>query len=267
MTRPPLMAFLLSTLLLLAVTGPAMTAEPGETFKDCSNCPEVVVVPAGSFIMGGTSKYPNEGPAHTVSIAEPFAMGVYEVTFDEWQACFDDGGCARMPDDHKWGKGRRPVININWHEAGTYLQWLSAKTGHRYRLPSEAEWEYAARAGTTTAYWWGDEIGENLANCRDCKSKWSKHSSTPVGSYRPNPFGLYDVHGNIWEMTLDCWNKTHLGAPADGSARLEGDCQYRTMRSGSWYYYSKNLRSSWRFRNDARITSYGVGFRVLREVR
>ncbi len=158
------------------------------------------------------------------------------------------------------------MININWQSAQNYLKWLSDKTGQIYRLPSEAEWEYAARGNTTTDYWWGDEIGENLANCRNCKSQWSKRSSAPVGSFAANPFGLYDVHGNIWEMTQDCWNKTHTNAPTDASARETGDCQFRVMRSGSWYYFSKNLRSSWRFRNDARITSYGVGFRVLREL-
>jgi len=267
MPRPRLTAFLLSALLLLAVTGPAVATEPGDTFKDCPDCPEVVVVPAGSFIMGHDGKYEIEGPAHPVTIADAFAIGVYEVTFDEWRACFDDGGCTRMPDDHKWGKGRRPVINITWRDAQTYLQWLSAKTGHRYRLPSEAEWEYAARAGTTTAYWWGDDVGENLGNCRDCKSEWSKRSSAPVGSFKPNPFGLYDVHGNIWEMTLDCWNPTYQGAPADATARADGDCSYRAMRSGSWYYFSKNIRSSWRFRSDIRVKSYGIGFRVLRELR
>ncbi len=259
-------AVVLLSALLLAKNPAARAAAVGEKFRDCPVCPELTVVPAGSFVMGRNGPYDNEGPAHRVTIAQPFAIGVYEVTFDEWQACFDAGGCAFEPDDHKWGRGRRPVININWRDAQTYLQWLSGKTGNRYRLPSEAEWEYAARAGTTTDYWWGDQIGENLGNCRDCKSRWSKRSSAPVGSFRPNPFGLYDVHGNIWEMTQDCWNKTHQGAPADAAARLTGDCRYRVMRSGSWYYFSKNLRSSWRFRDDARVKSYGIGFRVLREL-
>ena len=259
------LAALLSVLLLFA--GTAMATELLEKFSDCARCPELVRVPAGSFIMGHDGRNKIEGPAHTVTFAKPFTMGVYEVTFDNWQACFDGGGCASVPDDHKWGEGTRPVINITWQDAQTYLEWLSKKTGQRYRLPSEAEWEYAARAGTTTDYWWGDEIGENLGNCRDCKSPWSKHSSAPVGSFAANPFGLYDVHGNIWEMTQDCWNKDHAGASVSGAARLTGDCQFRVMRSGSWYYFSKNLRSSWRFRNDARIKSYGVGFRVLREMR
>ncbi len=226
----------------------------------------MVVVPAGSYVMGSDGRHKYERPAHRVAIAKPFAIGRYEVTFDEWQACVDGGGCARMPDDHTWGRGRRPVINIDWREARDYAAWLGAETGQPYRLPSEAEWEYAARAGTTTAYWWGDEVGVNRANCRDCGSKWSKKGSAPVGSFEANPFGLYDMHGNIWEWTEDCWNPNHVDAPTDGSARLEGDCALRLTRSGSWYYFSKNVRSAWRFKIDARVRSYGIGLRVLRDL-
>lgn len=239
---------------------------PIQVFKDCDVCPEMAVIPAGSYLMGSNGRHKNERPAHEVTIAKSFALGVYEVTFDEWQACFDDGGCERVPDDHKWGRGRRPVMNITWYETQPFVEWLSKKTGHTYRLPSEAEWEYAARGGTTTEFWWGQEVGENLANCRDCQSQWSKKGSAPVGSFAANPFGLYDVHGNEWEWMNDCWFPTHAGAPVDGATRFEEDCQYRTMRSGSWYYFSKNIRSAWRFRNDARVKSYGIGMRVLREM-
>jgi len=241
-------------------------SEPGVVFQDCDVCPEMTVIPAGSFIMGSDGRHKYERPSHKVTIAKPFAMGIYEVTFDEWQACFDDGGCSRVPDDHKWGKGRRPVMNISWYETQPYVEWLSKKTGHTYRLPTEAEWEFAARGGTTTEFWWGDKVGENLANCRDCKSQWSKKGSAPVGSFAPNPFGLYDVHGNEWEWLEDCWNPTHEGAPGDGSARMDGNCDLRVMRSGSWYYFSKNIRSAWRFKNDARVKSYGIGMRVMREL-
>ena len=249
---------------------PALAADdemkPGQVFKDCDACPEMAVIPAGSFTMGSNGRHKYEKPAHDVTIAKAFAMGVYEVTFDEWQACFDEGGCARVPDDHKWGKGRRPVMNITWFETQPFVEWLSKKTGHTYRLPTEAEWEYAARGGTTTEFWWGDKIGVNLANCRDCKSQWSKKGSAPVGSFAPNPFGLYDVHGNEWEWLEDCWTPNYKGAPTDGSARLDGDCKSRVMRSGSWYYFSKNSRSAWRFKNDARVKSYGIGMRVVREL-
>ena len=180
--------------------------EMGGTFQDCDVCPKLSVIPSGTFIMGSKSKYKHEKPAHKVTIAKPFAIGIYEVTFDEWEACFKAGGCQKIPDDHNWGRGKRPVINITWQETKEYLAWLSKKTTQKYRLPSEAEWEYAARGGTTTEFSWGNEVGENNANCRDCKSKWSKKSSAPVGSFSPNPFGLYDVHGNEWEWMEDCWS-------------------------------------------------------------
>ena len=241
-------------------------SKPGTLFQDCAVCPEMIVIPAGSFMMGSDHRHKFERPSHKVTITRPFALGIYEVTFDEWQACFIEGGCAHVPDDHNWGKGRRPVMNITWFETQKYLEWLSKKTGHKYRLPTEAEWEFAARAGTTTEFWWGNQVGENLANCRDCKSQWSKKGSAPVGSFKPNPFGLYDIHGNEWEWLQDCWNPSHIGAPTDGSARLNGNCQLRVIRSGSWYYFSKNMRSAWRFKNDARVKSYGIGMRVVRDL-
>jgi formylglycine-generating enzyme required for sulfatase activity len=257
-----------AVLALAAASAGAQAADlkPGDVFKDCAACPEMTVVPAGTFSMGREGGHKYEIPAHQVAIAEPFAIGRYEVTFDEWEACFADGGCAKNPDDHKWGRGRRPVVNITFADAQAYAKWLSEKTGETYRLPSEAEWEYAARAGTTTAFFWGEDKGSNLANCRDCESEWSKKGSGPVGSFAPNPWGLYDMHGNVWEWMRDCWTTNHIGAPTDGSARTDGDCQKRVMRSGSWYYFSRNMRSSWRFKNDARVNSYNIGMRVVREL-
>ncbi len=241
-------------------------AQSATTFKDCDTCPELAIIPAGSFIMGTDSRHKYEKPPHPVTIPKSFAMGVYEISFDEWQVCFDAGFCGEeMPDDHKWGEGKRPIINITWWDAKKYLAWLSDTTGQLYRLPTEAEWEYAARAGTETEYWWGDEIGKKTANCRNCDIKVS-HETHPVDSFKPNPWGLYNVHGNVWEWTEDCWNKTYDGAPQNGSAWLEGDCRQRVMRSGSWYYFSKNLRSSWRAKNHAKVKSYGIGFRVVREL-
>jgi len=259
--------------LLLAgalLAGPAYGKSPRPPYyaglQDCDTCPELAIIPPGTFTMGNDGPHKFERPAHTVTIQKAFAMGMFETTFDEWQACFDAGACGtKMPSDHGWGMGRRPVVNITWAEANTYLEWLSKKTGHSYRLPSEAEWEYAARAGTTTEFWWGDNIGLGKANCRNCGLKIS-HQSLPVDSFKANPWGLYNVHGNVWEWVQDCWNPTQNGAPADGTARLTGDCRQRVMRSGSWYYFSKNIRSAWRFKNDARVRSYGIGFRVLREL-
>lgn len=251
----------------LAAGAWAATAHKGgEVFRDCEACPEMVVIPAGSFVMGRDGRHEYEAPAHTVTIAKPFAIGRFEVTFNEWEACVKESGCAAVPDDHKWGRGRRPAINVTWDEARGFASWLSRKTGKRYRLPSEAEWEWAASAGTRTEYWWGDEVGKDLANCRDCGSQWSKKGTGPVGSFQPNPFGLFDTAGNVWEWTADCWNPSHAGAPADGSARLDGDCNSRVMRSGSWYYIAKNISSTWRFKNLAAGKSYGIGLRVARDL-
>lgn len=234
--------------------------------KDCDTCPELAIIPPGEFTMGTNSRHKYERPAHKRTIEKAFAIGIYEVTFDQWKVCFDEGACGeKFPSDHNWGMGNRPVINVTWHDVELYLDWLSKKTGKTYRLPTEAEWEYAARAGSTGEYWWGDEIGSKRANCRDCAPKIS-HQSEPVDSFQPNPWGLYNVHGNVWEWTQDCWNKTYDGTPTGQEAWLEGDCRQRVMRSGSWYYFSKNLRSAWRAKNHSQVRSYGIGFRVVREL-
>lgn len=242
------------------------TPKPGDVFKDCADCPEMVVVPPGLFIMGlgGTTK--KEGPPHRVVIKEPFAIGAFEVTFDQWEACRNDGGCDHDPDDHGWGRGDRPVVNVTLAHVEEYLAWISRKTGYNYRLPSEAEWEYAHRAGKTTRYPWGDEAGKNLANCKDCYSQWSAKSTAPVGSFAPNGFGLYDTFGNAYEWTADCWNSTHEGAPGDGSAREDGDCRQRVMKGGSFYYFQKVGRSSYRAKNPSAVNSYWLGFRVVRDL-
>lgn len=249
-----------------AATADGHALKPGQVFRDCAECPDMVVVPPGIFIMGlgGTTK--REGPPHRVNIARPFAIGVYEVTFDQWQACVAEGGCVHEPDDHQWGRGDRPVINVTIEHVERYLAWISAKTGKTYRLPSEAEWEYAHRAGTTSSFPWGDEAGKNKANCKDCYSEWSAKSTAPVGSFEPNGFGLYDTVGNAYEWTADCWNETHQGAPGDGSARTDGDCRQRVMKGGSFYYFQKVGRSSYRARNPVVVNSYWLGFRVVREL-
>ena len=214
---------------------------PGRVFRDCPECPEMVVVPAGSFMMGSPSheagRGDDEGPRHRVTIEKPFAVGKYEVTFAEWDACVADGGCGgHRPEDEGWGRGRRPVINVNWDDAKAYVRWLNRKTGKQYRLPSEAEWEYAARAGTTTRYNWGDDIGRNRANCNGCGSRWDRKQTAPVGSFRANVFGLHDVHGNVWEWVEDCLNYNYAGAPADGSPWTDGDCTLAAvLRGGSWF--------------------------------
>ena len=207
----------------------------------------------------------DEGPLHEVRIDYPLAVGAYAVTFDEWDACVSDGGCGGYrPRDEGWGRGTRPVINVSWDDAQLYVKWLSWKTGKGYRLLSESEWEYVARAGTRTRYWWGDEIGRNRANCDRCGSRWNNKQTAPVGSFSANAFGLYDVHGNVWEWVEDCGNDSYDGAPEDGSAWVSEDCIQRVLRGGSWFNRPRNLRSAFRFGN-ATGDRYGyAGFRVAR---
>jgi formylglycine-generating enzyme required for sulfatase activity len=247
---------------------PSETAGPREEMRDCPECPDMVLVPAGEFLMGSPPGQPgrdnNEGPQHKVTIMEPLWVGKDEVTFAQWDACVAAGGCNNKSDDAGWGRGSRPVINVSWNDANEYVDWLSKKTGEKYRLLSEAEWEYVARAGTTTAYWWGDEVGRGNANCDGCGSKWDNTKTAPVGSFGANDFGLYDTAGNVWEWVEDCWNNSYSGAPTDGSPWLQGSCSRRILRGGSWYIVPWRVRSANRGRNipDYRLPDFG--FRVAR---
>ena len=243
--------------------------QPGQTLRDCTECPEMVVVPAGAFVMGSPEdekgRFESEGPQHGVTIAEPFAVGKTEVTFAEWDACVADGGCDGYRPKDKWGRGSQPVIYVSWQDTRSYVKWLSDKTEKNYRLLSEAEWEYAARAGTTTRYWWGDDIGRNNANCRGCGSEWDNSQTAPVGKFPANAFGLHEVHGNVWEWVEDVLHEDYTGAPDDGSAWTEGGDQgRRVLRGGSWYYDPRFLRSAFRFRINPVNRDYRVGFRVAR---
>jgi formylglycine-generating enzyme required for sulfatase activity len=259
---------------------PALTMTPGsgQSFRDqlangqpCPTCPELVVAPAGSFIMGSSVTEPSrdhtEGPQHKVTIPKPLAVGKFEITFSEWDACAEDGGCPnnRKPSDNGWGRGNRPVINVSWSDAQQYVTWLSKKTGKVYRLLSEAEWEYVSRANTATIYPWGNDIGKNRANCADCGSRWDKQSA-PVGSFSPNAFGLYDTSGNVWEHVTDCWNDSYQSAPTDGSVWAKGDCTRRIIRGGSWFTSSQYLRPSRRDSDPAGYANSNVGFRVARSL-
>lgn len=262
-------------------TGGTKCIEPGsgQSFKDCAECPELVVVPAGSFLMGSTQEeiaalteahgdyFKGEGPQHEVRIPRQFAVGKFEVTWNEWEACVAAGGCdgegvEEAGGDMYWGKGNRPVINVSWDDAQGYVKWLSEKTGKIYRLMSEAEWEYAARAGTTSRYWFGDdesELGEH---------GWYGGKTHPVGQKPANPWGLYQVHGNVWEWVADCWNNSYADKPdslkAGGGVWTAGNCNLRVLRGGSWYSNPWFLRSAVRYRyfRDYRLDYYG--FRLAR---
>ena len=241
----------------------ASGARPGDVFRDCQGCVEMLVLPAGTFDMGSTTEY--ENPPHRVTIAKPFAIGKNEVTFDQWDACVADGGCKHRPDDREWGRGDRPVINVSWLDAKAFVAWLSQKTGQTYRLPSEAEWEYAARGGTNSPYWWGRDVGSRQANCRECNTGSSQQTST-IGSYKANPFGLNDTAGNAAEWVEDCWNDNYRGAPQNGSPWLTGQCRLRVLRGGAFDSAAKYLRSTARFRYDSDVRYSANGFRVVREL-
>ena len=240
-----------------------------DTFKECANCPQMLVVPAGSFTMGSPESEPyrgrDEDPQHDVTFKRPFAVGEFAVTFADWDACVADGGCnGYRPSDQGWGRGRRPVINVSWGDANAYVAWLSSKTGKTYRLLTEAEYEYVARAGTTTAYPWGNAIGKNNANCNGCGGEWGGKETAPVGSFAANGFGLYDTVGNVWEWTQDCYHDSYGGARSDGSAWTSDDCSGRVLRGGSWINIPQLLRSAIRLRNTSDFRLDHFGFRVGR---
>lgn len=216
----------------------------GKPFRDCQECPEMVLLPAGSFMMGIA------GAQQQKTIGQVFAVSKYEVTFAEWDACVADGGCAGYrPDDQGWGRGRQPVINVSWEDTKKYVRWLSKKTGKGYRLLTETEWEYAARAGTATAYPWGDAIGGGNANCNGCGSQWDNKQPATVGSFRANAFGLHDMNGNVCEWTEGCVNE---------------NCGVRVVRGGSWFYDAPSVRTTYRSGDSIDARDFDDGFRVAR---
>jgi len=227
--------------------------------------PEMVVIPAGKFQMGSPvgEGEDHERPRHEVSIAS-FAIGKAEVTFDQWDACVQAGGCSHVPDYEGWGRGDRPVINVSWDDAQEYAGWLSVETGERFRLPTEAEWEYAARAGTDTTWSFGDDEGELASHA------WYVYNSGdrthPVGGKTPNPWSLRDVHGNVWEWVQDCWNVDYQGALTDGSAWASGACGRRVLRGGSWDFKPVDLRSANRAGGVAGFRYNNIGFRLAQDL-
>jgi formylglycine-generating enzyme required for sulfatase activity len=245
------------------------------TFRDCVRCPEMVVIPAGEFTMGSPDAEAFRGAEtqHRVTIAAPFAIGKFEITFDQWGACVKDGGCnAYRPDDQHWGRGKHPAIDISWENAKAYVSWLSRKTGKPYRLLSEAEWEYAARAGTTTAYATGSTISPRQANYDGSgdgsgPSAANRQRTLPVGSFPANGFGLYDMQGNVSQWVEDCWHDDYTAAaPTDGSAWLTGDCNGRVLRGGSWGDSEIELRAAARTGEYKDNSSFNDGLRIARSL-
>jgi formylglycine-generating enzyme required for sulfatase activity len=244
---------------------PAPTAAPSDraTFKDCVECPTMVQIAAGSFVMGQASGDPTAAPARTVSIRR-FALAQRPVTMAEWKACVAAGGCAAVRLTE--GDERTSMHNLSWDDAQQYVAWLSKKTGHRYRLPTEAEWEYAARASTVTRYWWGDQVGVGLANCSDCGGEQDKSGPLPVDAFKPNPFGLLGIHGGVSQWVGDCWFPNYQGAPTDGSARDRKNCDSRVLRGGSFRSDRTNITVSVRNYYDAAVRYVGNGLRVAADL-
>jgi len=267
-----------------AVAAPTPRSQTGQTIKDCAECPEMIVLPSGSFVMGSpsgeTGRSSNEGPQRTVSIRS-FAASKTEITFAQWDACVAGSGCGGYrPADQGWGRGNQPAINVSWNDVQSYVTWINGKVGgQRYRLLTEAEWEYAARGRTNgsaseTAYPWGATASHERANygtdscCAGLAAGSDRWVNTsPVGSFPANAFGLYDMHGNVWEWTEDCYAETYAGhLGTDGSANVNGSCSYRVDRGGSWGDDPQYLRSADRNRISPTDRNGDLGFRLARTV-
>ncbi len=236
----------------------------GQSFKECADCPVMVVIPAGKFKMGEKREKRQQ------TITRRFAVSKFEITFAQWDVCFAQGGCLNRANDLNWGRENRPAINVSWHDAKEYVTWISKLTGQEYRLLSDAEWEYSARAGSSyTWFSWGDEIGKGNAACAGCGNQWDGKKTEPVGSFKPNAFGLYDMHGNASEWVQDCYGDAK-NARTDGSAKeqksgndLKAKC-LRVLRGGSWGHIPLNLRSAVRDLADPAVRYNYMGFRLAR---
>ncbi|MEH6435892.1 formylglycine-generating enzyme family protein [Massilia sp. DD77] len=249
-----------------AAAAAAARRPAGAEFKDCPACPIMVPLPAGAFTMGSNNSDPSEKPAHQVAIGAPFAIGKHEISLQQWNACVNAGGCqktslpANLPPD-------APVRDVSWDDAQQYVKWLSTSTGKAYRLPTEAEWEYAARGGTATRYWWGEQMATGKANCKECGQPWSNDAPAKTGSFAANPYGLHDTSGSVWEWVSDCWHNNFKDAPADGRSWDQANCRVRVIRGGSWREGAPYMVSSTRFRYDASVRHTQNGFRVARNMK
>jgi formylglycine-generating enzyme required for sulfatase activity len=240
---------------------------PGEVFQDCTGCPEMVVIPAGSFMMGSADAKKDQWPQHKVTIAKPFAVSKFEITYDQWDMCVAAGGCDNKLSYADWGRGTKPVVRVTWDDARQFVLWMSSRTRQSYRLLSEAEWEYAARGIRDASlphpnFWWGNEMVEGYANCNGCGSKWDH--TAPVGSFKPNPFGLYDMLGNVHEWVQDCYKSSYHDVPTDGSPAVELDDCPRILRGGSFVDYYRDIPLARRIFTFQTHSDVNIGFRVAR---
>lgn len=241
-------------------------AAVGTEIRDCPTCPIMIPLRSATFTMGTNNDDPSERPAHPVTISRPFAIGKFEVTVEQWRACVDAGACPAVSTQAD-AANNTPVRDLSWDDAQQYLKWLSRQTQQTYRFPTEAEWEYAARGGTTTRYWWGDQMQTGKANCKDCGEPWRRDRPANVGSFAANPFGLHDMNGSVWEWVSDCWHSSFKGAPSDGRSWDEDNCRARVIRGGSWRDGATYMLSTTRFKYDASVRVSQNGLRVVRDVR
>lgn len=252
------------------IAEPKQAARPStdktEGSRDCPACPEMLVVPAGTFTMGDNRGDRSEKPAHKISIKRPFAIGKYEVTTGQWKECVKAGACSGKAAKTDSAENS-PVKDISWNDAQDYVRWLSQITKQEYRLPTEAEWEYSARANTQTRFWWGDKVGTGNANCKDCGGKWDRSAPTEVDAYPPNPFGVYGTNGGVWEWVADCWHKSYAGAPKDGSSWNKPDCRENVIRGGSWRNDASYIHSASRFKYDSNVRYLLNGVRVAKTLK
>jgi formylglycine-generating enzyme required for sulfatase activity len=249
-----------------AARPPAAVVRNSGEIRDCQSCPALVSLPAGTFTMGNNASDPSERPAHQVSIAAPFAIGKFEVTVQQWNACVTANGCPRIPQAPNTSPSA-PMRDVSWDDAQQYVKWLALISGQAYRLPTEAEWEFAARGGTTTPYWWGKEMVQGKANCKECGQPWSSDRPANAGSFPPNGYGLHDTSGSVWEWVADCWHNNLKEAPNDGHAWDEPNCRVRVIRGGSWREGADYMVTSTRFRYDASVRQSQNGFRVARSLK
>ena len=245
---------------------PATRAPVAGESRDCAACPIMIALPAGAFSMGSNSDDPSEKPVHHVTIGAPFAIGKYEVTVEQWNACVAANACPKLSPETNANKSA-PARDVSWDDAQQYVKWLTRTTGKPYRLPTEAEWEYAERGGTTSAYWWGDQMRKGNANCKDCGEPWHKEGPEAAGSFAPNPYGLYDMNGSVWEWTADCWHNSYQSAPVDGRAWENPGCDMRVIRGGSWREGGGYMLSATRFKYSAGVRQSQDGFRVVKDLK
>jgi formylglycine-generating enzyme required for sulfatase activity len=248
-----------------AAGGPSLLQKAGSDVRDCPACPVLSVIAPGAFTMGSNSSDPSEKPPHRVTVDAPFAIGRTEVTVEQWNACVDAGACPRTSDAAR--APNTPARDVSWDDAQLYVKWLTKVSGKPYRLPTEAEWEFAARGGTSSRYWWGDDMRRGSANCKDCGEPWQADGPAPVASFAANAYGLHDMNGSVWEWVEDCWHSSYKNAPADARAWTESFCPVHVIRGGSWRDGASYMPATTRFKYDGGVRHSQNGFRVARDMK